>query len=527
MDLEPTGRRAEVPPGTTILAAAQSVGVELQAICGGVGTCGGCRMRLAYGVLCDPTPEELRELSADEIRAGLRMACQATALENVRVDIPPESLTAGQRVQLEGGAEPATEPSRLSRLGLAVDIGTTTLAVYLLDLESGRTIARAGAMNPQIAYGEDLISRIAYTNRNPAGGRALREKLAERLNQLIGETCAQVGASRDRILEVVAVGNTVMHHLFAGLSVRTLGAAPYRPLTTDALDLSARDAGLDLPAGTHVFVPSNIAGYVGADHVAALLSTGIGETCSTALVLDIGTNTEISLTRGERLLSCSSPSGPAFEGAHISAGMRAAPGAIERVRICGSAVSTYTIGRLPPIGICGSGILDALAEMLAAGAIDRRGNFREESPGVRTVGGQTEFLLVPAEETGHLRDITVTRGDINEIQLAKAAIRAGIDVLFQEAECEPGELEKIVVAGAFGSYLDLSSAIRAGLLPRVPFDRFSQVGNAAGAGARQMLFSAQRRRAAQAIARRVEYLELATHPAFHRAFVTAMGFDVR
>jgi uncharacterized 2Fe-2S/4Fe-4S cluster protein (DUF4445 family) len=420
-------------------------------------------------------------------------------------------------VQLEGGEEPiAAGPARLSRLGLAIDIGTTKLAVYLLDLESGRTVARAGAMNPQVAYGEDLISRIAFTDRYPAGGRVLREKLVDGLNRLIAEMCARVGASRERILDVVAVGNTVMHHLFAGLPVRTLGAAPYRPLTTDALDLSALDAGLQLPAGTHVFVPSNIAGYVGADHVAALLSTGIGTTSRTALALDIGTNTEISLARGGRLIACSSPSGPAFEGAHITAGMRAAPGAIERVRIRGGEVSTYTIGRLPPIGICGSGIVDAVAQMRAADAIDRRGNFR---------AGQSEFLLVPAEKTGHRRDIAVTRGDINEIQLAKAAIRAGIDVLLHEAECEPADLEEVVVAGAFGSYLDLSSAVRMGLLPAVPLERFRQVGNAAGAGARQMVLSAESRRAAQAIARRVEYLELATHPAFHRGFVNAMSFE--
>jgi uncharacterized 2Fe-2S/4Fe-4S cluster protein (DUF4445 family) len=526
VDLQPAGRRAAVAQGTTILAAAQSVGVELQAICGGAGTCAGCRVRLAHGALSDPTPEEHRELSSGEIVAGLRMACQATALGDVRVDIPPESLTAAQRVQLEGGEEPIPAgPSRLSRLGLAIDIGTTKLAVYLLDLDSGRTLARAGAMNPQIAYGEDLISRIAYTDQNPAGGRVLREKLVDRLNRLIGEICAQVGASRDRIVDVVAVGNTVMHHLFAGLAVRTLGTAPYRPLTTDALDLSARDAGLDLSAGTRVFVPSNIAGYVGADHVAALLSTGVGETNRTALALDIGTNTEISLARGGRLFSCSSPSGPAFEGAHISAGMRAAPGAIERVCIRGAEVSTYTIGRLPPVGICGSGVLDAVAEMRAVGAIDRRGNFRAEAPGVRARQGQPEFLLVPAAQTGHHRDITITRGDVNEIQLAKAAIRAGIDVLLHEAQCEPAELEEIVVAGAFGSYLDLSSAVRAGLLPGVPLERFRQVGNAAGAGARQMLLSAERRRAAQAIARRVEYVELAAHPAFHRGFVTAMSFE--
>lgn len=497
-------------------------------MCGGEGTCGGCRVRLAQGALSVPAPEELRQLSPGEIAEGFRLACQAVPLGDVRVDVPPESLTAAQRVQLEGEDPPLAEspPCRPGSLGLAIDLGTTKLAVYLVDLSTGETLARGGSMNPQIAYGEDLISRIAYTEQNPAGGRMLREKLVDRLNRLLAEICAQAGASRDRIVDVVAVGNTVMHHLLAGLPVRTLGMAPHRPLTIDALDLSARDAGLDLPSVTRVFVPSNIAGYVGADHVAALLSTGIGASHRTALAIDIGTNTEISLARGGRLVSCSSPSGPAFEGAHISAGMRAAPGAIERVHIRGADVSAYTIGRLPPVGICGSGIVDAVAGMLGVGAIDRRGNFRSDAPHVREHEGHLEFLLVPAAETGHRRDIVVTRDDVNEIQLAKAAIRAGIEVLLHEAGSGPDELEEIVVAGAFGSYLDLASAVRIGLLPDVPLARFRQVGNAAGAGARQMLLHPESRSAAQAIARRVEYVELAAHPAFHRAFVNAMGFEV-
>ena len=236
---------------------------------------------------------------------------------------------------------------RPGSLGLAIDVGTTKLAVYLLDLSSGATLARGGAMNPQIAYGEDLISRIAYTEQNPAGARMLREKLVDRLNRLVAEICASAGVPRDRIVDVVAVGNPVMHHLLAGLPVRTLGTAPYHPLTTDALDLYARDAGLDLPAATRVFVPSNIAGYVGADHVATLLSTGIGSTERTALAIDIGTNTEISLARRDRLVSCSSPSGPAFEGAHIAAGMRAAPGR-DRAR----ARPAPTVSRSTPWGAC-------------------------------------------------------------------------------------------------------------------------------------------------------------------------------
>ncbi len=527
VEFQPVGRRARVPAGTTLLAAAQSVGVELQAICGGEGTCGGCRVRVIRGAVAAPGEPEQSQLSAQESAEGVRLACQAVPLGDVSVDVPPDSLTAAQRVQLEGREFPlASVPHRRpGSLGLAIDVGTTKLAVYLLDLSSGATLARGGAMNPQIGYGEDLISRIAYTDQNPAGARILREKLVERLNRLIADICSRAGVPRDRIADVVAVGNPVMHHLLAGLPVRTLGTAPYHPLTTDALDLYARDAGLDLPVGTRIFVPSNIAGYVGADHVATLLSTGIGSTERTAVAIDIGTNTEISLARRDRLVSCSSPSGPAFEGAHIAAGMRAAPGAIERVHVRAEAVSVYTVGRVPPLGICGSGIVDALAGMLGVGSVDRRGNLRSDAPQVRESRGRLEFLRVPASGTGHGRDIVITRDDVNEIQLAKAAIRAGIDVLLQEAGAGPEELEEIAVAGAFGSYLDLRSAVRLGLLPDVPLARFRQVGNAAGAGARQMLVDPDSRSEAQAIARRVEYVELAAHPAFHRRFVTAMGFD--
>ncbi len=527
VEFQPVGRRARVPAGATLLAAAQSVGVELQAICGGEGTCGGCRVRVIRGAVSAPGEQEQSQLSAEEAAEGVRLACQAVALGDVSVDVPPDSLTAAQRVQLEGKefALASVPHRRPGSLGLAIDVGTTKLAVYLLDLSSGATLARGGSMNPQIGYGEDLISRIAYADQNPAGARILREKLVERLNRLIAEICARAAVPRDRIADVVAVGNPVMHHLLAGLPVRTLGTAPYHPLTTDALDLYARDAGLDLPIGTRIFVPSNIAGYVGADHVATLLSTGIGSTGRTAVAIDIGTNTEISLARRDRLVSCSSPSGPAFEGAHIAAGMRAAAGAIERVHVRAEAVSVYTVGRVPPLGICGSGIVDAIAGMLGVGAIDRRGNLRRDAPHVRESQGRLEFLLVPASETGHGRDLVITRDDVNEIQLAKAAIRAGIDVLLHEAGAEPDELEEIAVAGAFGSYLDLRSAVRLGLLPDVALARFRQVGNAAGAGARQMLVDPDSRFEAQAIARRVEYVELAAHPAFHRRFVTAMGFD--
>jgi uncharacterized 2Fe-2S/4Fe-4S cluster protein (DUF4445 family) len=315
-----------------------------------------------------------------------------------------------------------------------------------------------------------------------------------------------------------------MHHLFAGLPVRSLGEAPYRPSRTDAMEFRARDGGLRLGEHARVFLPANVAGFVGGDHVAALIATGLDASEGTSLLVDIGTNTEITLAKDRRLVACSCPSGPAFEGAHITAGMRAAPGAVERVRIRGDAVDTYTIGRVPPVGLCGSGILDAVAEMWKEAVFDRRGNFRAPSPRVRRSGSGDEYLLVPASETGNRRDLVVTRGDVNEIQLAKAAVRAGIEVLLRETDTAAEAVDGVVIAGAFGSYLDPASAVTAGLLPAFPASRIRQFGNAAGAGARRMLASAERRRSAGDVAERIEYVELASHPAFHGGFVSAMGF---
>jgi uncharacterized 2Fe-2S/4Fe-4S cluster protein (DUF4445 family) len=238
--------------------------------------------------------------------------------------------------------------------------------------------------------------------------------------------------------------------------------------------------------------------------------------------LDIGTNTEISLAYGGRLWSCSCASGPAFEGAHIHDGMRAAPGAIERVQWIDKRFRIHTIGNQPPVGICGSGILDAVATMRAAGALDERGTLLEASHCVRRNNGQAECVLAPASTTGHGRDVVVTRGDVHEIQLAKGAIRAGVAILLAEAGITEADIDDIIVAGAFGTYLDLGSAIRVGMFPDLPIERFRQVGNAAGMGAIQMLVSSERRRAASDITRRVTYVELTTHPAFTDTFLDAL-----
>jgi uncharacterized 2Fe-2S/4Fe-4S cluster protein (DUF4445 family) len=620
ISLQPTGRRGEAHPGMSILASAQAAGVELVSLCGGVGSCDSCKVRLVKGQLSAPTLEEQALFSPQELAAGYRLACQAYPQSDVVVDIPPDSLTTPQRLQVEGqGVEVAIDPvvkpvdltldvptlndlrSDLSRLraalesttgqtyeesmprmgypvlttlsrqlrqynwsvrlalrdgeivaalppqttdrastsllGLAVDVGTTKVAAYLLDLESGKTIAKTGAMNPQIAFGEDVISRIAYANSHPDGGQILRQRLITTLNEMVAEMCAQANqdgyhVSAEQVVEAVVVGNTAMHHIFAGLAVSQLGASPYVAAVTEALDIPSQVLGLNLANGAYIHLPPNIAGYVGADHVAMLMAalidpiTGTPPADRTVVALDIGTNTEITLAHRGKMFSCSCASGPAFEGAHIRDGMRAAPGAVERVQISGSEVRIHTIGNQAAVGICGSGILDAVAQMLLAGVIDFRGVLRNTHPAVRQNDGRLEFVLAPAEANGHGRDVLVNRKDVNEIQLAKGAIRAGIDILLHEAGLlgQEDQIDDFIVAGAFGTYISIESAVQIGMFPNIPLERYHQVGNAAGAGARQMLVSAERRKLASRIVEQIEYIELSAHPDFMHIFSKALYF---
>jgi uncharacterized 2Fe-2S/4Fe-4S cluster protein (DUF4445 family) len=294
---------------------------------------------------------------------------------------------------------------------------------------------------------------------------------------------------------------------------------------TEPLDFAASQVGLAMAPGAYVHLPPNIAGYVGADHVAMVVATQAWRLPGVTLALDIGTNTEICLSAGGRLLSCSCASGPAFEGAHISAGMRAAPGAIERVQIIQDQLRISTIDNQPPVGICGSGILDAVAEMLTSKAIDARGVLQKGAPGVRAGEKGGAFLLATAAASGNGSEILVTRRDVNEIQLAKAAIRGGVEILLLEAGLTSQDINHFIIAGAFGTYLYLPSAIRTGMFPALPHERYQQVGNAAGIGARQMLISASKRKEALEILRRMEYIELTTHPAFSDTFVKAISFD--
>jgi uncharacterized 2Fe-2S/4Fe-4S cluster protein (DUF4445 family) len=415
----------------------------------------------------------------------------------------------------------ALRPLGSSPLGLAVDIGTTKLAAYLVDLRKGATIGHTGAINPQVAYGEDVMARIRYALSQQDGAKQLGRLVVEATNNLASELCAQAGRAVADIADAVIVGNTAMHHLFLGLPVKQLGFAPYVPAESAGIDIKGREIGLDLAQGSYVHMLPNVAGFVGADHVGMLLATGVAERDGVVLGIDIGTNTEISLKVPGRHLACSAASGPAFEGAHIGHGMRAAPGAIERVVIRDGHVYISTVDDVPPVGICGSGALDLVAQLLKADLLEARGALKTHPRVRQGDSGTNEFLVVPGNENNG-REITFSRLDVVEILLAKAAVRAGIRVLLDKAGVDETEIDEIIIAGAFGTYIDVQSGIDIGMFPSVDLHCFRQVGNAAGAGARMALLSVDQRERAANIASHIEYVELAAEKGFKAEFTRAL-----
>ena len=563
VDFEPLGKRIRVAPGVSLLGAARMAGVALNSVCGGDGDCGQCQVHIRQGRVSPLNDVEEGWFRPHEIQAGLRLACQAQAFSDIKVDVPARSLASAQRLQVEGGgvhlevdapvrglqialqppslqqprsdleqvldaleaqhglqglwADPAAvrqlpaalrhndwritvyargeelvgfAPPAARCLGLAIDLGSTKIAAYLVDLESGDELAAHAASNPQISYGEDVVSRIDYTFRQPDGAAVLSRTTRAALDELAGHLCAQAGASRSEIAEVCLVGNTAMTHLLLELPVRQLVVSPFVAASALPLIARAQEIGLSTAPAAVVYIPPGIAGFVGADHVAMLLASDLDRRKEASLGIDIGTNTEIGLALPGRGLFCAScASGPAFEGAHIRHGMRAASGAIERVRVEDGRMRYGVIANAAPVGICGSGMVDLVAELHRVGALNFRGRLQRDHPLVRSGRDGAEVLLVPVEDSGVDDDIVVTQKDIDEILLAKGAIKAGVQVLLKSCQASVEDLAQVVAAGAFGSYLNLNSATAIGLLPPLPVERIAQVGNAVGDGAKRMLVS--------------------------------------
>jgi len=521
---EPDGRQISIHGGATLVEAAGQAGIILNTTCGGQGTCKKCVVTLA---------PDFREV----------LACQCRVESNLAVTVPLESrffehkiLKHGVEARMVGRPDifrkyAAGNPDK-TILGVAVDIGTTTVVAKLLDMRKGGLIAMAASLNPQTKFGDDVISRIAFGSADETLAE-LNKTIIDCINSLIAELCEQASVEPGDIYELCAVGNTTMNHVFLKLPIAQLGQAPYKAWSLDAHDVAPARLGLNMNPSGNVHTVENIAGFVGADTVGVALAVDIATADEMTLAVDIGTNGEIVLGTKDKLYAASCAAGPAFEGARIGQGSRAAEGAIEAVVISDGDIDIDVIGGGPPRSICGSGLIDAVAAMLELGVIDNTGRFMDPAsvaPAIAAritqAAGQPAFILVPGKSHGLLVEMPVmlTQRDIRQTQLAKAAIRAGIKLLQEKLGVEDAEIEHIYLAGAFGNYISPANAKRIGLLPDIPLERIQSIGNAAAVGAQMALLSNHCRKAAGKLAKKIQYVEIAHEPRFQDVYADSMFF---
>ena len=420
--------------------------------------------------------------------------------------------------------------------GIAFDIGTTTVVGYLIDLGSGEELSAVAKTNPQIIHGDDVISRIGFAQQPKGGLEKLQKEIVITLNEIIRETTQKAEIDKSNIYETVIVGNTCMHHLFLGLNPINLAPSPYIPVIKESLSLKVKDIpGLSLNPTANIYMLPNISAFVGADILAGILSTSMWREDKAVLLVDLGTNGEVVLGSKGELWACSAAAGPAFEGSRISSGMRAAEGAIDKVKIDNKFIIYKVIEDGKVRGICGSGLIDLIAELLKLGLINKSGKLIDREEGnselseeirKRIIKGQkgNKFLLVKDKETENGKPIYLTQRDIREVQLAKAAIFAGIKILLKEVNIPLEDIQEIFLAGAFGNFIDKKSAVRIGLLPNLPLKKIESVGNAAGRGAEITLCSNKMREVSEEISKKVKYVELSSRPDFQEEFIKAMIF---
>lgn len=594
----PFNKIVNINKNSTLLNAAQKIGLPLASACGGVGKCGQCRIKILKGNVSSISNTEKNILSKKNLEEGLRLACLTKIKSKVKVLIPDESIIINQKLQLTSEYKPDINiesiiktftikvphpslkdsrsdlvrltdalpelkkksviadievikqisikarkynweltvlvkgpeiigiiPKGVKPVGVAIDLGTTKIAVSLIDLENGKEIAVNGELNPQITYGEDIISRLMYSIKNPEGSKILSSVVITLLENLIEDLTSQIKIDREQIAEICLVGNPAMTHLLFNLPVNHLSVSPYVAPTHLPIEIKARNIGLSTAPGAYVYVLPGIGGFVGADHTAMILANNLDLTDQISLGLDIGTNTEVVLTgKNRKLTTTSCASGPAFEGVHVKHGMRASTGAIEKIILTEKGIKFQTIDNKPPVGICGSGIIDLLAEFLKFNIINFRGRFDQKNAKVISGKQGPEFLLIPSEKSGNKKEITFTQEDINQIQLAKGAIRVGIEILLESNKISLASVKQVVFAGAFGSYLNINNAIKIGLLPNFPNADYIQSGNASLTGARKALISKQARARAYKIAKKAQCIELALFPDFNLRFAESMYF---
>ena len=463
---QPEGTVVTVPEGTDLLQAQILAGLRPDAPCGGKGTCGKCRVFLdGEEVLACMTPVN-RDMT---VCTGRKEAVQI--------------LTSGQQISIQPDGE--------HEYVLAFDIGTTTVVAYLLDGYTGALLAQSSTLNPQSQFGADVISRIQYALKDESN--AMSGCIRDAMMHLAAETAVKAGIQPDQITASAIVGNTAMHHLLLGIHPKPLVTPPYMPAVTEAMELQGAR-----------FLP-NIAGFVGGDTVGCMVSTRFDRQEELTLLIDIGTNGEMVLGNRHRRIACSTAAGPAFEGAKISCGMRGAAGAVDHVTLEKGKISYHVIGDTAPKGLCGSGLLDLVAVLLEQEIIDESGRLENK-----------QFPLCD--------NVVLTQKDVREVQLAKAAIRAGIELLAQQLGVQVEEIQQVFLAGAFGNYMDPASACRIGMIPPVLLDRIVPIGNAAGEGAKLCALSRAEFTYSQELAKHTEFLELASLPQFQDCYVDALEF---
>jgi len=602
---QPHGRAVFVLPGTKVLEAAGRCGLALEAPCGGRGLCGKCRVQFTSGP-CEPGEAERKVLTADELAAGWRLACQTAICSPCVIHVPPGSLFASQQQiltavadQAEAEVSPAVRkvhvtlrgPSlreddpdalRLEKVvgpfkadlsvlrqlpgalrghgctgtavlsdhrlidfepgdttgrcfGIAFDIGTTTLVGSLLNLCNGEEVALASRINPQVSFGDDVLSRIRHASQERNGLLELRKCIRDAVAGMVDELCEEAKVERHYVYEATFAGNTTMQHLLCGLDVAQLGHVPFVPACGRGLLLGAGELGVPIHPRGSVYVYPVIGGFVGGDTVAGILATQLVQRESPAMMVDIGTNGEIVLACDGKLWAASTAAGPAFEGARISCGMRATAGAIEKI-VVDDELHVSVIGGGAPMGLCGSALIDLAADLLDRGALSSAGRLLppvELPPGlpddvrrrVTADGDGVAFLLAETHALPRSRPITVTQRDFRELQLATGAIRAGVRILLKQAGLKTGDLKCILIAGGFGSFIRRSKAQRIGLLPGdVHHERIRYVGNTSLNGARWALLSTNARIQAEKLARQAVHVELSQDPQFQTEFADAMIF---
>lgn len=462
---------------------------------------------------------------------GRRAVFDVPALQSLGAVDPAGQ--AGVTALLHGSQVLGFEPGDTSRRlwGVAVDIGTTTVVGYLCDLTSGRVSAVDAALNEQQTLGADVITRIDYALHEPQGLQRLRGLVLATINGILERLCKRQGLSPQAIYTLVTVGNTTMNQLFWGIPPHLLVRAPYNPISIEAICASAKGLGVQINPLGRVFSLPLVSGFIGSDTVGVVLATGLHKSKTPRIALDIGTNGEIVLSDGRRMAACSCAAGPAFEGAHIQYGMRGCSGAIDQVDFQDGRVTYRAIDQAPPLGICGSGLVDALSGLLDAGLITADGRLLSrkgagDSPyaGRLRENSHSQFLLTEEDPPSGGRPVAVTQKDIREVQLAKGAMLAGVWILLDHLGLKTEDVREVYLAGAFGNYVRARSALRIGLLPAFPRAAIRQVGNAAGSGAKMALISRRAFEEAGRIAERIEYIDLARVPGFQQQFVKGMGF---